>query len=56
MFQNIMKTTPNKNEDNPEKDNPEGKSTTEDGLQRCSKASMSTVARQTKPSEYGDAT
>ena len=52
MFPKIMKTAPMRNEDNPTKDNPEE----ENGLQRCSKASMSTIAHQAKPSEYGDAT
>ena len=56
MFPKIMKTTPMRNEDNPTKDNPEEESITENGLQRCSKASMSTIAHQAKPSEYGDAT
>ena len=52
-----MKTTPMINEDNnPIEDIPGEQSNKEDGPKRYTIASLSKIAHQAKPSEYGDAT
>ena len=57
MFPIIMKTTPMINEDNnPIEDIPGEQSNKEDGPKRYTIASLSKIAHQAKPSEYGDAT